>query len=268
MHFLTCTDEKKWKIGKRTAEKDGLVGATYCAAIFPPEKQLLQSQVDPECERFVAFVTSMDSAVKVLFAMSSEQTRRFQLQWKKDFQRVGDSFSELAKALKRDESTAVVLSDGSGGNQPLSTSVGQAAAVFIQLGQRFGDQPKLDWIPFCDRLHIYRGILSVWPDALAVQRAGIQKRKECERLAGDQKMGNVQLQEVNRRTDINDVWRTGRNDAFPTGTRYASEGNDAESDCRTGGVLSGGGAKVAGSSAVFRVAIELRREEIVELYAH
>lgn len=202
MHFLTCTDEKKWKIGKRTAEKDGLVGATYCAAIFPPEKQLLQSQVDPECERFVAFVTSMDSAVKVLFAMSSEQTRRFQLQWKKDFQRVGDSFSELAKALKRDESTAVVLSDSSGGNQPLSTSVGQAAAVFIQLGQRFGDQPKLDWIPFCDRLHIYRGILSVWPDALAVQRAGIQKRKECERLAGDQKMGNVQLQEVNRRTDI------------------------------------------------------------------
>lgn len=194
MHFLTCTDEKKWKHGKRTAEKDTLVGATYCAAIFPPEKQLLQSQVEPEMERFAAFVQSLDGAVKMLFVVSTEQTRRFQLQWKKDFQRVGDSFSELAKALKRDEPQLTA-----GG---LSGSVGQAAAVFIQLGQRVGDQPKADWIPFCDRLHIYRGVLSVFPDALAVQRGAIQKRKECERLVGDQKMGNVQLQEVHRRTDI------------------------------------------------------------------
>lgn len=136
----------------------------------------------------------MDGAVRMLFAVSTEQTRRFQIQWKKDFQRVGESFSELAKALNRDEQT---LAPGG-----LSANVGQAAAVFIQIGQRFGEQPKADWIPFCDRLHIYRGVLSVWPDAIAVQRGAIQKRKECERLVGDQKMGNVQLQEVNRRTDI------------------------------------------------------------------
>ena len=30
----------------------------------------------------------------------------------------------------------------------------------------------------------------------------MQKRKDCERLAADQKMGNAQLSEVNRRTDI------------------------------------------------------------------
>lgn len=65
-----------------------------------------------------------------------------------------------------------------------------------------GDQPKADWIPFCDRLHIYRGVLGGFPDVLAVQRGAMQKRKECEKLTADQKMGNAQLQEVNRRTDI------------------------------------------------------------------
>jgi len=30
----------------------------------------------------------------------------------------------------------------------------------------------------------------------------MQKKKECEKLTAEQKMGNAQLQEVNRRTDI------------------------------------------------------------------
>lgn len=195
MHFLTCTDEKRWKTGKRSAEKDNLVGATYCAAIFPPEKSLLQTQVDGQTENCNQFVHGMDGAVKSLLAISNEQIKRFQLQWKKDFQRVGESFSELARALEIDERRAIT-------NINLSNSVGQTAGVFISIGQLFGDQPKSDWIPFCDRLHIYRGVLGGFPDVLAVQRSAMQKRKECEKLTADQKMGNAQLQEVNRRTDI------------------------------------------------------------------
>lgn len=195
MHFLTCTDEKRWKTGKRTAEKDILVGATYCAAIFPPEKQLLQSQIDGQTENCSLFVHAMDGAVKSLFAISAEQVKRYQMQWKKDFQRVGESFSELARALEVDERRAIT-------NINLSNSVGQAAGVFISIGQMFGEQPNIDWIPFCDRLHIYRGVLTGFPDMLAVHRGAMQKRKECERLTAEQKMGNAQLQEVGRRTDI------------------------------------------------------------------
>jgi len=36
-HFLTCTDEKRWKAGKRRAEKDELVGANYFLALQAPE---------------------------------------------------------------------------------------------------------------------------------------------------------------------------------------------------------------------------------------
>lgn len=195
MHFLTCADEKKWKSGKRLAERDHLIGPAYCAAIFPPEKQLLQSQVDSQLDNCQQFVHSMDIAVRSLFTISNEQTKRYQIQWKKDFQRIGEGFSELARSLEIDERRAIT-------NINLSNSVGQAAGVFIGIGQLIGEQPKHDFIPFSDRLHIYRGILGDFPDVLAVHKGAMQKRKECERLTAEQKMGNAQLQEVNRRTDI------------------------------------------------------------------
>lgn len=195
MHFLTCTDDKKWKPGKRQAENDKLVGPAYCAAIFPPEKQLLQSQVDSQIDNCNQFVHTMDGAVNKLLIISNEQAKRYQVQWKKDFQRIGEGFSELARALEIDERRAITTIN-------LSNSVGQAAGVFIGIGQLIGEQPKHDFIPFADCLHIYRGILSDFPDVMNVHKSAMNKRKECERLTAEQKMGNAQLQEVNRRTDI------------------------------------------------------------------
>jgi sorting nexin-9/18/33 len=39
-HFLTCTDEKRWKTGKRKAEKDQLVGGSIFMAVRTPERPL------------------------------------------------------------------------------------------------------------------------------------------------------------------------------------------------------------------------------------
>ena len=36
-HFLTCTDERQWKIGKRKAEKDEFLGANYFYTIEAPK---------------------------------------------------------------------------------------------------------------------------------------------------------------------------------------------------------------------------------------
>lgn len=196
MHFLTCNDEKRWKTGKRSAERDNLTGLLYCAAICPPEKQLLASQVDPLFENSNNFVHSMDAAVKTLFAIANEQAKRYQIQMKKDYQRVGEGLSDMAKALLKDERPETAT------GVCLSNSVGQAAGVFIGLAQVFGEQPKRDWIPFSDRLHIYRGILNTFPEVIGVQKYATQKKRECERRVGDQKMPNAQLHEVNRRVDV------------------------------------------------------------------
>ena len=39
-HFLTCTDEKRWKSGKRKAEKDPLTGGTVFMTIRTPERPM------------------------------------------------------------------------------------------------------------------------------------------------------------------------------------------------------------------------------------
>ena len=59
------------------------------------------------------------------------------MQLKKDFQRIGESFSELARALDIDERRAIT-------NVNLSTSVAHVAGVFIGIGQMHGEQPKAD----------------------------------------------------------------------------------------------------------------------------
>lgn len=43
--FLTTTDEKMWKHGKRRAEKDELVGANFFMALEVPDKPLAHGHV-------------------------------------------------------------------------------------------------------------------------------------------------------------------------------------------------------------------------------
>lgn len=137
----------------------------------------------------------MDGAVKMLESASTDQANKYNNLFKKDYQRLGDCFSEMAKALDVDErrvNTGVSLSQ----------SVGNTAGIFISIGKLYEDQAKKDWQPFCDKLHVYRGILSSFPDILSEHKNAQQKRKECEKLAFDQKMSNLQIQEVNRRVDV------------------------------------------------------------------
>ncbi|XP_020816768.1 sorting nexin lst-4 [Drosophila serrata] len=196
-HFLTCRDEKIWKSGKRKAERDPYMGVNYCLAISPPDKNLLHSKVDAQLDSGVQFIHSMDVAVRNLNNISNDMAKRSMTQSKKEFQRIGDGLSDLAKALAIDERRAPTRNA-----VPLSESVGRIGGIFIGIGQAFGDQPKFDWIPLSDRLHIYRGVLSCFPDIFSTHKGAIQKRKDCERSTAEGKMNNAQMQDVNRRTDI------------------------------------------------------------------
>ncbi|EDV95876.1 sorting nexin lst-4 [Drosophila grimshawi] len=195
-HFLTCREEKVWKSGKRKAERDPYMGVNYCLAILPPDKNLLHSKVDAQLESGTQFIHSMDVAVRNLNNIANDMAKRSLAQSKKEYQRIGDGLSELAKSLAIDERRAPTRN-----MVPLSESVGRIGGIYIGIGQMFGDQSKQDWVPLCDRLHIYRGILNCFPDIFSTHKGAIQKRKDCERSTAENKMSNAQLQEVNKRTD-------------------------------------------------------------------
>lgn len=159
LHFLTCTDEKAWKPGKRKAERDPSVGVSYFWVISPPEKQLLQSYVDNQMDSSAQLIHAMDSSVRNLLTICNDMSKRYLTQSKKEFQRIGEGLTELSRALAIDERRTAatgVSSKSPQSSNTLSESVAKVSDIFTIIGQQFGEQSKFDWIPFSDRLHIYR----------------------------------------------------------------------------------------------------------------
>jgi len=196
-HFLTCKDEKAWKLGKRKAEKDTFVGISYCLAIVAPEKQLLPSILEAQIDSSSQLINSMEVAIRNLLTITNENAKRFYTQSKKDFNRFGEALLELSKALQIDELRTVSETDSS-----LSISLKEISAIYVNLGNLFGEQPKMDLVPFSDRLHIYRGIINCFPDIMSTHKTAQQKRKDFEKLVADQKLTSSQLNDVNRRIDV------------------------------------------------------------------
>ncbi|XP_072941427.1 sorting nexin-33 isoform X1 [Epargyreus clarus] len=194
-HFLTCTDEKRWKAGKRQAERDNLLGLNYCISLVVPEKALLQSQLDHITEQCHTFIGSMDTSVKSVTNMCLAQTKRFQGPYKADCQKTGEAFYNLGNALSLDEGTIVSTSK-------LTSAIKMTGGAYIEIGRMYEDQPKYDWEPLGDKFHLYKGIVGSFPDVLANHKGAIQKKRECERLRTENKMEVAQLNEVLRRTDV------------------------------------------------------------------
>nr|CAD7592365.1 unnamed protein product [Timema genevievae] len=221
-HFMTCTDEKRWKAGKRKAEKDELVGANFFTVIQVPEKPLdiffirlslarpilhmaarrrsalvaasdRRFQREQETDNCFKFVHDMDGAVKNLMATGVDQTKKHQGPYKREYQKIGQAFSMLGHSLD-------IKSSGSE-QSFLAEAIKKTGDTYNQIGKLFEDQPKYDWEPLGDTLHLYKGILASFPDILTVHKGALQKRKECEKLSSDHKMEQSQLVEVNRRTD-------------------------------------------------------------------
>lgn len=88
LHFITCTDEKQWKAGKRRAEKDELVGPKFFMMIRAPNRELEAFLVEQESEKCDRFIREMDAAVKGLAENAVEQSKRFRQSYSKDMQKV------------------------------------------------------------------------------------------------------------------------------------------------------------------------------------
>ncbi|XP_013185677.1 sorting nexin lst-4 [Amyelois transitella] len=194
-HFLTCTDEKRWKAGKRQAERDPLLSLNYCISLAVPEKALLQSQVDHITDQCHTFIASMDTSVKSVTNMCVAQTKRFQGPYKMDCQKVGEAFYNLGNALSLDEGTLISTSK-------LTSAIKMTGGAYIEIGRMYDEQPKYDWDPLGDKFHLYKGIVGSFPDCLANHKGAVQKKRECERLTAEHKMEVAQLNEVLRRTDV------------------------------------------------------------------
>ncbi|KAL1110382.1 hypothetical protein AAG570_007913 [Ranatra chinensis] len=194
-HFITCTDEKLWKSGKRKAEKDELIGDNYFHAIETPEKSINHYTLEQEILSCSRFVQNMDGAVKHLMETSLDQSKKHQGPYKREFQKVGHAFYALGQAMSIEQPKYT-------GHENLVTAIKTTGDSYIAIGLLFEEQPKLDWEPLGDMLHVYKGILASLPEMLTFHKRAIQTKKDCEKLAFDQKMTANALEGVTKRTDV------------------------------------------------------------------
>ncbi|KAG8042077.1 hypothetical protein G9C98_000068 [Cotesia typhae] len=191
-HFIMCTDEKRWKAGKRQAEKDELLGVNYFNAIQCSDMAVDAIKVDIKIDSLSRFISGLDPVVKNFMAMSTDQGKKYQNLYKRELQKIGQSFIALGHALESD----------CPGRSTLTNALRRTGEVYNDIGRLYEEQPRLDWEPLADKFHIYRGVINNFPDVISIHKSAVQKKKDCERLVTEHKMEPQELRELSRRTDV------------------------------------------------------------------
>lgn len=193
MHFMTCTDDKRWKQGKRRAEKDEFVGASFFYSIQAPSEPLDCKKIDKITDQFGRFVGKMDDAVKHLFSTAQDQSKKCAGPYKREFGRISAAFSQLSDSFSN---SGWVNED-----VKLNHAIKQTALTYESIGKLYEEQPKYDFEPMSDMLHEYKGLLANWPDILQLHKGAIQKKREHQKLKDEGKVDNSLCQSVFKRAD-------------------------------------------------------------------
>jgi len=197
-HFMACpTDDMKgWKLGKRKAEKDELVGANF---FFSVEVNPGTNPLDPvktikQLENFQRFVCKFDEAVKHMYTTAVDQSKKVSSVYSKDYKKLSESIKELSSAFQ--SGTAWRNSLG------LNEAIRQTSAAYEDISRLHEEEPKYDFEPMADILHQYRGLLSSWPEILQLHKNTINTRNEQEKLLDEGKISESDLVRVNQRANV------------------------------------------------------------------
>ncbi|XP_056157174.1 sorting nexin-9-like isoform X2 [Lampris incognitus] len=188
--FLTYRDEKEWKAGKRTAEKDETVGPMIFSVIDPEGPDLDPAEVEHKCEQYSKFTRSMDDGVKDLLNVGHTHWKRCTGPLPKEYQRIGKAFLNLS---------AVFNTSGYQGETTLTDALTAAGKIYEEIAQIVAEQPKKDLHHLLETNNEYKGILGCFPDTIAVHKAAIEKVKEGDKLVTAGKISSQEKTTMTKR---------------------------------------------------------------------
>uniref|UniRef100_A0ABI7XQ91 Sorting nexin 18 n=1 Tax=Felis catus TaxID=9685 RepID=A0ABI7XQ91_FELCA len=146
-HFLTCpssTDEKAWKQGKRKAEKDEMVGANFFLTLStPPAAALDLQEVESKIDGFKCFTKKMDDSALQLNHTANEFARKQVTGFKKEYQKVGQSFRGLSQDLDP-VMDLLALYQGHLANFPDIIHVQKGALTKVKESRRHVEEGKME----------------------------------------------------------------------------------------------------------------------------
>ncbi|KAM4748147.1 sorting nexin-33 [Rhinophrynus dorsalis] len=192
-HFLSCRDEKQWKAGKRRAERDEMVGASFLLTLqIPAEHQDLQD-VEERVDVFKAFSKKMDESVLQLSSVVSELARKHLGGFRKEFQRLGGALQNLSHSFQLDPPY---------GSEPLVGAISHTGRTYEAVGEMFAEQPKNDQFRLLDTLSLYQGLLSNFPDIIHLQKGAFAKVKDSQRMSDEGRMEQDEADGIRKRCRV------------------------------------------------------------------
>ncbi|XP_047741018.1 sorting nexin-18 isoform X2 [Hyalella azteca] len=192
-HFIHApNDEKAWKAGKRKAESDKLVGNMFYEAIQRPDEPLDLVITENKIEGQSQFFMRLDESVKSLHATCQEQTKKHQLAYKKDFDKIAHAFIKLSRAFDTDPENRA---------PQLTEALHFVGDTYTKIGVIYEEEPRHDWEPLGNLLYEYRGILEGFPQIIAATKGALSKRKQVVREASEGKADQDTVEPMIRRSD-------------------------------------------------------------------
>ncbi|CDR32780.1 PX domain-containing protein [Caenorhabditis elegans] len=171
LHFISCTDEKDWKNGKRRAEKDEYIGGAFLNCITVPHQPLDPNNVDMQVERFQRSVKTSEEAMRVMQERMNMFQKVFAGPVKQNWQKMGSAFKTLQQSFEIDETVA---------SRRLTEALAYTASEYHEIGQVFDAHTKNDMEPVLENLYSYKGTVQNVPDIIQVHKQAVQKFRDSE----------------------------------------------------------------------------------------
>uniref|UniRef100_A0A1I7U2N2 PX domain-containing protein n=1 Tax=Caenorhabditis tropicalis TaxID=1561998 RepID=A0A1I7U2N2_9PELO len=187
LHFISCTDEKDWKSGKRRAEKDEYIGGSFLNCITTPQQPLDPNSVDLQVERFQRSVKTSEEAMRVMQERMNLFQKVFSGPVKQNWQKMGSAFKTLQQSFEIDETVA---------SRRLTDALAHTASEYHEIGQVFDAHTKNDMEPVLENLYSYKGTVQNVPDIIHVHKQALQKFRESEG-----RLSSVEAEKMKQRID-------------------------------------------------------------------
>ncbi|VDM24165.1 unnamed protein product [Toxocara canis] len=192
IHFLTCTDEKQWKSGKRKAEKDEYIGGNFLHCVTVPAQSLDSNRVEHQVEGFSRVVRSLDDSVRVMYDRVTETHKRMAGPYRSNWQKMAAAIAGLGHSFELDSSPT---------NQSVTAALKETAHIFHKIGDEHEESAKRDLDPLLDCLYSYKGLLAGMPDMVNVHKSAMSKLRENERLSMEGKVSSAEAERIRSRVD-------------------------------------------------------------------
>ncbi|GMR48705.1 hypothetical protein PMAYCL1PPCAC_18900 [Pristionchus mayeri] len=193
LHFLTCTDEKQWKNGKRKAEKDEYIGGSFLNCVTSPDAPLNPNDVERQVEMFNRNIRQMEEGSRVLTERMNTYQRLLGGPVKQNWQKLAAAFSALGHSFK---------DDGAGpASMRMADALQTTAHHYHVIGDDFETHAKNDVERVLERVYSYRGTISRVPDICNIHKQAITKWRNTENAVVEGKISESQAVKVKQRVD-------------------------------------------------------------------